>query len=106
MLKNKISRNLKNKKKVFKAYSTPNFSNINYGNIFCTQKNYLESLTNIIKLNQLKYFSSNNNDNNFIVNFLQNLKESLLISFKVHNCFKEQIFKSVNYFFTKLNILE
>ncbi len=99
MLKNKISRNLKNKKIEFKALSTPNFTYTNQYFIFNTQKNNLESLTNLIKVNQLNYFSNTNIENDFIIRFLKNLKDSLLISFKTQNLYKEEILKYVNIFF-------
>ena len=72
----KKTNNIKNR-------TSPLFLEFKSDNIFHNQKSSLEYLSNLIKFNEINFFSSpyKNNDPIFIIETLETLKKSLLNSF-------------------------
>ena len=73
-----------------KAQSYPIILDIKRDNIFRNQKCSLECLSNLIKFNEVNFFSSSYSNNNpiFIIETLENLKQSLFNS--LNNQIKEK----------------
>ena len=69
----------KNQNKVNKAQSLPNYFYVNKDFGYLNQKSSLETLIDLIKINQVNFFSSSNekNDVNIIIESLFSLKKSL-----------------------------
>lgn len=97
----KSAKTARNKNNTNKSQPTLNFINLNKEIIFPNEKTTLESLLDLIKFNQEKFFSStkNKNDTDFIIDSLNNLKQSLTNSINKKKIEKYHVLKNVNIFF-------
>ena len=94
----KSSKTARNKNNTNKSQPTLNFVKLKKEIFFPNEKTSLESLLDLIKLNQEKFFSSthNKNDSDFIIESLINLKQSLTNSLKKQKNQKINELKHVN----------
>ena len=97
----KSSKSARNKNNTNKSQPTLDFFNLKNEIFFHNEKTSLESLSDLIKLNQEIFFSSKNNinDSDFIIYSLNNLKHSLTNSLKKQQTQKQQVLKNVNIYF-------
>ena len=97
----KSAKTARNKNNTNKSQPTLNFIHLNKEIIFPNEKTTLESLLDLIKFNQEKFFSStkNKNDTDFIIDSLNNLKQSLTNSINKQKTEKYHVLKNVNIFF-------
>ncbi len=94
-----------------KNQSTPIFLDVKRDNIFQNQKSSLEYLSNLIKYNEINFFSSPYTNDNliYIIETLENLKQSLVNSFNKQTKEKNQLLNKVkiylfNFYFFRIKI--
>lgn len=93
----KNNKRTKNQNKVNKAQSLPNYFYVNKDFGYLNQKSSLETLIDLIKINQVNFFSSSKekNDSNFIIESLLSLKKSLSNSLNNQSNERDHLLKEV-----------